>query len=112
MEKLLKKYWGGNIPLVKSYWIGCILVPIALTIPMWPAYSGSVSDGYATFIIIWFFAMLAANVFLLIGGFKSAQKYVALKRKKKQSAGWGIAAQVLIVLGALNVIKEVLTLFT
>ena len=55
--------------------------------------------------------MLAANVFLLIGGFKSAQKYVAMKRKKKQSAGWGIAAQVLIVLGALNTIKEFLTVF-
>ena len=110
MEKLLKKYWEGNIPLVKNYWIGCFLVPIGLTIPMWPAYIGSVSDGYATFVIIWFFAMIVANVFLIIGCFKSASKYNAMKRKKKKSAGWGIAAQVTLVLSALNVIREVLAL--
>ena len=112
MEKLLKKYWGGDIPLIKSYWIGCVLVPMALTIPMWPAFIGSVSDGYATFAVLWFFAMLTVNVFLIIGCFKSASKYVAMKKKKKKNAGWGVAAQIALILGGLGIISELLNLLT
>ena len=115
MEKLLKTYWEGNIPLVKSYWIGCVLVPLGLVIPfilIAPGYGETVSDAQANAIIVWFFVMLAANVFLIIGCFRSASKYIVMKRKKKKSVGWGRAAQVFLVLGALNTVKEVLTLFT
>ena len=107
MEKLFKDYWEGKIPLVKSYWIGCILIPIALVIPILPALGGGrVSDGYAMFTVLWFFAMTAANIYLLIGGFRSATFYVKEKKKKKQNSGWGIAAQVLIVLGGLRTLGE------
>ena len=107
MEKLLKDYWEGKIPLVKSYWIGCILVPIALVIPILPALGdGRVSDGYAMFAVLWFFAMTAANIYLFIGGFRSATIYVAAKKKEKQNSGWGIAAQILIVLGGIRTVLE------
>ena len=98
MEKLFKDYWEGKVPLVKSYWIWCILIPIALVIPILPALgSGRVSDGYAMFAVLWFFAMIAANIYLLIGGFRSATIYVAAK-KEEANSGWGIAAQILIIL--------------
>ena len=107
MEKLFKDYWEGKVPLVKSYWIGCILIPIALVIPILPALGGGrVSDGYAMFTVLWFFAMIAANIYLLIGGFRSATIYVAAKKKKKQNSGWGIAAQILIVLGGIRTVLE------
>ena len=84
MEKLFKDYWEGKVPLVKSYWIGCILIPIALVIPILPALGGGrVSDGYAMFTVLWFFAMTAANIYLLIGGFRSATIYVAAKKKEE-----------------------------
>ena len=111
MEKLLKDYWNGKIPLVKSYWIGCILIPIALIIPILPALGGRVSDGYAMFAVMWFFIMFVANIYLFIGGFKSATNYVAMKKNKKQSPGWGIAAQVLIVIGAIRTVFEFLKVF-
>ena len=107
MEKLFKDYWEGKIPLVKSYWIGCILIPIALVIPILPALGdGRVSDGYAMFTVLWFFAMTAANIYLLIGGFRSATLYVAAKKKKKQNSDWGIAARILIVLGGIRTVLE------
>ena len=43
---------------------------------------------------------------LLIGGFRSATIYVAAKKKKKQNSGWGIAAQILIVLGGIRTALE------
>ena len=110
MEKMLKDYWNGKYPLVQSYWVGCILVPIVLIIPILPVLQGRVSDGYAMFAIAWFFFMCFANIFLLIGGFKSATNYVAMKKKKKQGPGWGIVAQVLIVIGGLRIILELFKL--
>ena len=111
MEKLLKDYWNGKIPLVKSYWIGCILVPIVLFLPLAPAFSGNVSDGYAMFAIFWWGMMFFANGYLLIGGFKSASIYVVDKKKKKQSPGWGIAAQILIVIGGIRIVVEYAKVF-
>ena len=111
MEKMLKDYWNGKYPLVQSYWVGCILVPIVLIIPILPALQGRVSDGYAMFAIAWFFFMCFANIFLLIGGFKSATNYVVMKKKKKQNPGWGVAAQVLIVIGAIRTVFEFLKVF-
>ena len=105
MNKLFKNYWNGKIPLVKSYWIGCILIPIALMIPILPAMSAErVSDGYALFTIIWWFAMFVANIYLLIGGFKSATLYVKEKKRRKRNSGWGIAAQILIIFGAISTV--------
>ena len=112
MEKMLKDYWNGKIPLVKSYWIGCILIPIVLIIPILPAMSGNVSEGYAMFAIFWWGAMFFANIYLLIGGFKSASIYVADKKKKKQGSGWGLAAQILIVIGGIRIVLEYLKVFS
>ena len=111
MEKMLKDYWNGKYPLVQSYWIGCIVIPIILFLPLAPAFSGNVSEGYAMFAIFWWGVMFFANGYLLIGGFKSASIYVADKKKKKQSPGWGIAAQILIVIGGIRIVFEYTKVF-
>ena len=108
MEKELKKYWEGKYPLVQSYWIGCILIPIVLSIPFVFVTGSNVSSGAALFLIIYWLFLIGANAFLLIGGFKSATIYEKEKQKKKQNSGWGIAAQILIVLGGIYTALEVL----
>ena len=108
MEKELKKYWEGKYPLVQSYWIGCILIPIVLSIPFVFVTGINVSSGAALFLILYWLFLIGANAFLLIGGFKSATIYVKEKQKKKQNSGWGIAAQILIVLGGIYTALEVL----
>ena len=111
MEKELKKYWEGKYPLVQSYWIGCILIPIVLSIPFVLVTGSNVSSGAAFFLIIYWLFLIGANAFLLIGGFKSATIYVKEKQRKKQNSGWGIAAQILIVLGGIYTVLEVLKVF-
>ena len=60
------------------------------------------------YLIIYWLFLIGANAFLLIGGFKSATIYVKEKQRKKQNSGWGIAAQILIVLGGIYTVLEVL----
>ena len=107
MEKELKKYWEGKYPLVQSYWIGCVVIPLVLSIPF-AFVTGNVSSGVAFFFIIYWLFLIGANAFLLIGGFKSATIYVKEKQRKKNNSGWGIAAQILIVLGGIYTVLEVL----
>ena len=107
MEKELKKYQEGKYPLVQSYWIGCVVIPLVLSIPF-AFVTGNVSSGAAFFLIIYWLFLIGANAFLLIGGFKSATIYVKEKQRKKQNSGWGIAAQILIVLGGIYTVLEVL----
>ena len=66
MEKELKKYWEGKYPLVQSYWIGCILIPIVLSIPFVFVTGSNVSSGAASFLIIYWLFLIGANAFLLI----------------------------------------------
>ena len=34
MNEILKKYWEGKFSLGQSYWVGAILAPIVLSIPL------------------------------------------------------------------------------
>ena len=108
MKENLIKYWDGKYPLVQSYWIGCILIPIILVLPILPAFGdpSSLSDGYAAFALAWWGALFFVNMFLIIGAFKSATIYRANKKKKKQGGGWGLAAQIFLVLGAINILFQ------
>ncbi len=47
----------------------------------------------------------------MIGTFKSAQEYRKIKKKKKQSAGWGIAAQAYIILSGIRIFVELVKIF-
>ena len=87
-----------------------MVIPLVLSIPFLFA-TGNVSSGAALFFIIYWLFLIGANAFLLIGGFKSATIYVKEKQRKKQNSGWGIAAQILIVLGGIYTVLEVLKVF-
>jgi len=46
--------------------------------------------------------LLAAKIYLIVGTWRSAEKYKILKKKKKQSAFWAYAGQVYIVLSIIQ----------
>ena len=86
MQKMLKKYWEGKYSLAQSFWIGCVVVPIALTIPLFPGLmsdANTVSQGLALFTIFYWGLLFFANMFLFYGAFKSAIIYIENKKKKK-----------------------------
>ena len=108
MQKMISKYWNGKYSLAQSYWIGAILIPIVLILPILPAFgsASNLSDGYAAFALAWWGALFFVNMFLIIGAFKSATIYRANKKKKKQNGGWGLAAQIFLVLGTINILFQ------
>ena len=113
MKKTIIKYWNGKFSLAQSFWIGCILIPIGLVIPILPALEDveNISEGYALFTIVYWVLLFFAYMFLIIGAFKSATIYRATKKKKKQSGGWGLAAQIFLVLGAINIFFQYIKVF-
>ena len=113
MQKNLIKYWEGKSSLAQSYWIGCIIIPVVLVLPILPAFdnASNISGGYAAFALAWWGALFFVNMFLFIGAFKSATIYIVNKKKKKQGSGWGIAAKIFIVLGAISVVFQYLRVF-
>jgi len=110
MKKTIIKYWNGKFSLAQSFWIGCILIPIGLVIPILPALEDveNISEGYALFTIVYCGLLFFAYTFLIIGAFKSATIYIKNKKKKKQGSAWGRVAQVALVLGALGIVVEYL----
>ena len=67
MQKMLKKYWEGKYTLAQSYWIGCILIPIVLILPLLPAFMGdaaTMSSALIWFSLIYWGALFFANMFL------------------------------------------------
>ena len=88
-------------------------MPVVLILPILPAFgnSSNISDGYAAFALAWWGALFFVNMFLIIGAFKSATIYRANKKKKKQNGGWGLAAQIFLVLGAINIFFQYIKVF-
>tara|TARA_Y100001970_G_scaffold210302_1_gene256508 strand:- start:94 stop:441 length:348 start_codon:yes stop_codon:yes gene_type:complete len=110
MKETLKKHWEGKFSLGQSYWIGAILIPIGLSIPLVfiGANIDNLSDGGAILAIAYWAFLFFANMFLLIGAFKSAANYVAQNKKKKKSTLWGVLAQILLALGMFGVVGQYL----
>ena len=105
MQKEIKKFWQGKVSLGVSFWVWYIIGGGVLSLPFWiipDAASNQV--GWAAFLTAYFIFMLVAIIFLMMGVWRSAEEYKKIKRKKKQGAGWGMAAQVYIVLAVINLV--------
>ena len=66
MKENLKKYWEGKFSLGQSYWIGAILLPIGLSMPLLVigANVNNLSEGGAIFAIAYWAFLFFANMFL------------------------------------------------
>ena len=113
MKNEIKKFWQGKISLGKSFWLWYILGGTILTLPSWlVSESALVSTSSAIIFLVYVAIMFPVIIFLMIGVFKSAQEYKKIKKKKKQGAGWGIAAQAYIILSGIRVFVELVKSFS
>ena len=108
MQKVLEKHWNGKYSLGQSYWIGAVLIPIGLAIPLMiiGASADDMSEGGAIFAIAYWAFLFFANMFLMIGAFKSASNYVKTNKKKKKGTIWGTLAQISLALGMFSVVGQ------
>jgi len=112
MKNEIKKFWQGKISLGKSFWLWYIVGGTILTLPAWLVpESALVSTSPAIIFLVYAAIMFVVIIFLMIGAFKSAQEYRKIKKKKKQGAGWGITAQVYIILSAIRGAVELVKMF-
>ena len=112
MKKEIKKFWEGKVSLGRSFWLWYVVGGTVITLPGFLVPDSALeSDSAAIIFILYIVFMLVAIIFLMIGSFKSAQEYKKIKRKKKQGAGWGTAAQVYIILSAIRGFVEIIKIF-
>ena len=108
-NNILASFYRGEQSLVISYWgfyfsggvIGALLI----------GFAESSKAGDASIILI-SLAVLIYTGYAMIGTWRSAENYKIEKKKKKEGAGWAIAAQVLIVLAVIRVIVEFFKAFS
>ena len=107
MQKEIKKFWQGKVSLGVSFWVWYIIGGGVLSLPFWIIPDAALNQvGWVAFLIAYFIFMLVAIIFLMMGVCRSAEEYKKIKRKKKQGAGWGMAAQVYIVLAVINLVLK------
>ena len=113
MKKEIKKFWQGKVSLGKSFWLWYVVGGTILTLPAWLVPDSSLETTFSVLIfLLYSLCSLVVVIFLMIGTFKSAQEYRKIKKKKKQSAGWGIAAQAYIILSGIRIFVELVKSFT
>ena len=111
MKKEIKKFSQGKVSLGVSFWVWYIIGGGVLSLPFWIIPEAALaSEGWAAFMILYFIFMLGVVIFLMTGVWRSSEEYKKIKRKKKQGAGWGMAAQVYIVLHVINVVLKLVGL--
>ena len=108
MKDALKKHWNGKYSLGESYWIGAVLIPIGLAIPLIPISesASNMSEEGVIFAIAYWAFLFFANMFLMIGAFKSASNYVKTNKKKRKGTIWGTLAQISLALGMFSVVGQ------
>ena len=107
MKKEIKKFWQGKVSLGKSFWLWYVVGGTILTLPAWLVPDSSLESTFSALIfVLYSLCSVVVVILLMIGTFKSAQEYKKIKKKKKQGAGWGTAAQVYIILSAIRTFVE------
>ena len=111
MKKLIKKIWDGNLQLVRTFWLVNVLGSIILGIPLFlgDLYYSDLNE-FLSFLVIFFIFLYAVYfLFASVATWRSATKYVALKKKKKLKGIWGYVAKVIVVLAVLRSIGTTLS---
>ena len=107
MKKEIKKFWQGKVSLGKSFWLWYVVGGTILTLPALLVPDSSLESTFSALIFaLYSLCSVVVVILLMIGTFKSAQEYKKIKKKKKQGAGWGTAAQVYIILSAIRIFVE------
>ena len=99
---LIKSFWDGEFSLGQSFWGYGVVGNLVLSIPLLYASINvdNMSEGAATFFLLYFVFYIAAFVWINVGIWRSATNYA----KKKST--WGGVAKVAVVLSVLNSIAQ------
>ena len=104
----IKSYWNGEESLGFSFWAIAVLGLTVLSIPMivietqGDVFYDKISNFGALLFLAYVIGVIIASVFVYVGLWRSASKYINLKKKKKQSAIWGYLTYVYIVLAVIR----------
>ena len=111
-NKKFIKYWRGEESLVFSFWVVLTLGLGALSIPLiymslkGDAWVDTLSTGPVLFLILYVIFFYSTVVYVYVGLWRSASKYIERKKRKKQSAFWGYVTYVWMILAIINIIRE------
>ena len=111
-NKRFIKYWRGEESLIFSFWVvltlglGALSIPLVYMSSKGDIWIDTLSTGSALFLLLYVIFFYIAVVYVYVGVWRSASKYIEQKKKKKQSAFWGYAAYVWMVLAIINIIRE------
>ena len=70
------------------------------------AWVDTLSTGPVLFLILYVIFFYSTVVYVYVGLWRSASKYIERKKRKKQSAFWGYATYVWMILAIINIIRE------
>ena len=114
-EFFIKILWRGDYSLGLSFWafyqLPSFFVSIFAAALEEPALGYNATVGFTLFYTITVWAGIFYIIAAMIGTWKSANKYREEKKIKGKPYGWAIAAQIIIVLGAIGMISGMLTEF-
>ena len=100
LGKELKFFWEGKVSYGISFWVYFVLIATLISIP---GFAPDVYwEIYPIAMPLYTIFLLVAKIYLIVGTWRSAEKYKILKKKKKQSAFWAYAGQVYIVLSIIQ----------
>ena len=110
---LIKKIFNGDLSLVKTFWLVFVVGTgifnvVSVIIEMNFDNMGEIGAFFSLIFILIFFIYV---IYCYVATWRSATKYAMASRKKKKGTGWATAAKVVVVLSALNGLREILKTF-
>ena len=100
LGKELKFFWEGKVSYGISFWVYFVLIATLISIP---GFAPDVYwEIYPIAMPLYTIFLLVAKIYLIVGTWRSAEKYKILKKKKKQSAFWAYAGQFYILLSIIQ----------
>ena len=111
IKESLLVFWRGDISYGFSYWIYGSVVGTLISIPALIISDKQIDNFsapevilYASYVIF----LIIAKIYLLVGIWRSAEKYKAMKTKLKESTVWGYLGQISLILSILRGIGNML----
>jgi hypothetical protein len=106
MKKELTLYWEGKVSYGFSYWVWLTLIGGIISIPAF--LPDAYYDAYLIPMFLYLAFLFVVKIFLIVGTWRSAEKYKMQKQKKKLSAFWAYAGQASIILSIISTAAELI----
>ncbi|MDA7831744.1 hypothetical protein N9A34_00405 [Candidatus Pelagibacter sp.] len=106
MKKELTLYWEGKVSYGFSYWVWLTLIGTIISLPAF--LPDAYWDAYAMPMLLYVVFLFAGKIFLIVGTWRSAEKYKMQKQKKKLSAFWAYVGQASIILSIISTAAELI----